>query len=162
MAVSTNSKTQSDEVRLDEKVRVRSIAPWLTGAARKTTIGDISIPPRGTVLLTREEIISQAQNGNKLLLGIDNMGSHATWFVEDEYTRKECGFEDGSRKQDILTQEMIQKIYELKTQKSFEDNIKKHVQTRAEKAFLMKVIESLEFNDFKKNSFCISYTGIKI
>ena len=71
------------EIRLDEKVVVRSLAPWNTGAARKTTIGDITIPAKGTVYLTREEIIAQAQNGNKLVNGIDGYGSHATWYIED-------------------------------------------------------------------------------
>ena len=161
--ISSETVTESvKSVNLDEKVKVRSIAPWLTSAPRKTAMGEINIPPRGAVLLSREEVIAQAQSGNRLLLGIDNMGGHATWYVEDEYTRKECGFEDDTRKQEVLTQDMIKKAFDLKTQKTFEEHIKKEVRTRAEKAFLMNVIDTLGLDGFQKVSFCISYTGIKI
>ena len=37
-----------EEIRLDQKVKVRSIAPWNTGSARKTTNGDVSIPATPT------------------------------------------------------------------------------------------------------------------
>lgn len=83
----------NSDMRLDEKVMVRSIAMWNTGSVRVTSNGDISIPAKGSVLLSREEIIAQAQNGNKLLSGIDDVGSHATWYIEDEYTRKELSFD---------------------------------------------------------------------
>ena len=82
-----------EEIRLDKKVTVRSIAPWTTGASRKVSVGDITIPPLGTVLLSREEIIAQGQNGNTLITGIDGVGSHATWYIEDDYTRNELSFD---------------------------------------------------------------------
>ena len=56
----------------------------------------------------------------------------------------------------------IKKLFELKTQKAFEDNITKNVKTRAEKAFLMNAIQTLGLNDFTKIAFCIKYTGINI
>ena len=155
-----NKETAVEDVRLDQKVTVRSIAPWATGSARVTSNGDISIPAKGTVLLSREEIIAQGQNGNVLLNGIDGVGSHATWYIEDEFTRKELSYEvDGQ--QVFLTQDNIKKIFDLKTQKAFEDNIKKAVVTRAEKAYLIDTISSLGLNDYQKIAFCIEYTGMK-
>lgn len=162
MAETTTNKMTDEDQRLDKKVRVKSIAPWLTGARRQTTVGDISVPARGSVLLTREEVIAQGQNGNKLLTGIDGQGGHATWYVDDAFTRQELGFDDGTRKQSVLTEDTVKKIFELKTQKAFEDNITKNVKTRAEKAFLMDAIQSLGLNDFTKIAFCIKYTGINI
>ena len=53
------------EIRLDEKVVVRSLAPWNTGAARKTTIGDITIPAKGTVYLTREGVTVPSKKSGK-------------------------------------------------------------------------------------------------
>ncbi len=150
------------EIRLDEKVVVRSLAPWNTGAARKTTIGDITIPAKGTVYLTREEIIAQAQNGNKLVNGIDGYGSHATWYIEDDYTRTDLGFDVDGKKQEFLTSEVVSHIFDLKTPKSFEDNIKKKVVTRAEKSFLMECIKTLGINDYNRIQFCIEHTGIKL
>ncbi|MBC5688210.1 hypothetical protein H8S37_04610 [Mediterraneibacter sp. NSJ-55] len=148
-------------VRLDEKVIVRSIAAWNTGSARKTSIGDISIAPRGTTLLSREEIIAQAQNGNKLITGTDGNGSHATWYIEDDFTRKELTFDFGSKKQAFLTKESIKKMFELKTQKSFEDNIQKNVVTRAEKTYLLDMIKEMRFNDYQKIAFCEKHAGIR-
>lgn len=152
----------TEEIRLDKKVTVRSIAPWTTGSTRKTSVGDITIPVLGTVLLSREEIIAQGQNGNTLITGTDGVGSHATWYIEDEYTRNELSFDVDDKKQEFLTQDTIKKIFELKTQKSFEDNIKKKVVTRAEKFYLLHTIKTLKINDYAKNAFCEDYCGRRI
>jgi hypothetical protein len=155
-------ETNSEDNRLDKKVTVKSIAPWVTGSSRKTTSGDVSIPPNGTVLLSREEIIAQAQNGNTLLTGIDGVGSHATWYVEDDFVRKELSFDIGDKKQEFLSQDVVKKLFEIKTMKSFENNIKEKVITRAEKAALLSYIKSLKLNDYEKISFCVNYTGMKM
>lgn len=150
------------EIRLDEKVMIKSIAPWTTGSPRKTTSGDISIPPNGSILVSREEIIAQSQNGNKLINGIDGLGSHATWYIEDEYCRNELSFETGTKKQDCLTLDKIKDAFGLKTMKAFKDRIEKNVITRAEKAYLMSSIKTLNLNEWDKNAFCVEYTGIQI
>lgn len=155
-------ETTEEDIRLDKKVKVCSIAPWITGAPRVTSKGDISIPANGSVLLSREEVIAQAQNGNKLLSGIDSLGSHATWYIEDEFTRSELSFDLDKKKQVFLTKEEIKRIFELKTQEAFKKNIQNTVTTRAEKAYLMEVIRSLKLNDYAKIAFCEDYTGIRL
>lgn len=150
------------EIRLDEKIKIRSIAPWPTGAVRKTTTGDINVPANGVVYLTREEVIAQGQSGNKLLTGTDGCGSHATWVVEDEYVKNQLDFEVDGRKQQVVDNDTIKKIFELKTMKAFEDNIKKAIVTRAEKVFLIEMIKTLNINDYQKIQFCLSYTGNKL
>ncbi|MSA02155.1 hypothetical protein GKG47_08885 [Lactonifactor sp. BIOML-A3] len=150
-----------EDNRLDKKVKIKSIAPWVTGSPRKTSTGDISIPASGSILLTREEVIAQAQNGNKLISGVDGLGSHATWYIEDEFTRKELSFEIDGKPQAFLTHDDINRYFSLKTQRSFEDNITKNIVTRAEKAFLIESIKALGLNDYQKIAFCIEYTGIK-
>ena len=138
MANTEEAKEKKNEIteedtRLDKKVKVRSIAPWITGAPRVTSKGDISIP-----------------------------GSHATWYIEDAFTRSEVSFDIDDKKQTFLTAEEIKRIFELKTPKAFEDNIQKTVVTRAEKAYLMETIRSLNLNDYKKIAFCEDYTGIRL
>ena len=155
-------KNATEEIRLDKKVTVRSIASWTTGAARKTSIGDITIPAMGSVLLSREEIIAQGQNGNTLLTGIDGVGSHAEWYIEDEYTRNELSFDVEDKKQEFLTEDAIKKIFDLKTKKSFEDNIKKCVVTRAEKIYLLHIIKTLGLNDYSKIAFCEEHCGHRV
>ena len=142
------------EVNLDEKVVVRSIAPWLTGVARIESNGDISIPPLGTARLTRNEIISQVNNGNTLFTGTDGRGSHATWYIEDEYTRREVEFEstDGSTKQQILTKESVKDLFDEKTMNSFKKRLENEVITRAEKFAIVEAIQdkSLKINDYER------------
>lgn len=156
------AEKSNEEIRLDKKVVVRSIAPWTTGSTRKISVGDITIPALGTVLLSREEIIAQGQNGNTLLTGIDGLGSHATWYIEDDYTRNELSFDIEGKKQQFLTQDTIKKFFDLKTQKSFEENIRKNVVTRAEKFYLLNTIKNLKLNDYAKNAFCEDYCGRRI
>lgn len=154
--------SKTEDIKLDKKVTVRSIAPWATGATRKVTVGDITIPAMGTVLLSREEIIAQGQNGNTLLTGIDGVGSHATWYVEDDYVRNELSFDVENRTQEFLTTDIIKKIFELKTDKSFKENIEKKVVTRAEKYYLLHTIKNLKLNDYSKIAFCEDYCGRRI
>lgn len=150
------------EVKLDEKVKVISIAPWITGARRIMSVGDISIQPNGTITLTREELIAQAQGGNKLLIGTDGSGSHATWYICDDWTRKELDFDNESKKQTVISDDMINKMFELKTMKAFEKNVTENIVTRAEKVTLMETIKKLKLNDYEKIKFCEGYTGNKI
>lgn len=149
-----------EDTKLDKKVSVRSIAPWVTGSQRVTTNGDISIPPKGTVLLSREEIIAQSQNGNKLLNGVDSQGAHATWYIEDAFTRSELSFDLDGQTQTFLTQDVVKDIF-TKTKAAFEKAITACVVTRAEKAYLMECIKDLNLNDYHKIDFCIKYTGIQ-
>lgn len=156
-------KPMEEDTRLDKKINVRSIAPWITGAPRVTTSGDISVPPKGTVLLSREEVIAQSQNGNKLLNGTDSVGSHATWYIDDAFTRLELSFDipDEHKTQVFLTKDIVKDIFTIKSQKEFETEIENRVVTRAEKAYLIDCIKELSFNDYHKIDFCVKYTGIE-
>lgn len=154
----------TDKLKYDpeRKVTVHSIANWTTGFQRIESNGDVTIPANGSVRLNASEIISQVQNGNTLFNGIDAQGSHATLYIEDKPTRIEANFETETTTQDIVTNDVIKKLFELKTQKAFEDNIRKTIVTRSEKAFLLKVIKELKINDYTKIAFCVEYTGMKM
>lgn len=160
--MSNEKVTEQEDIRYDKKIIIRSIAPWTTGARRITTLGDISIPPNGTARMTREEAISQAQSGNILIVGIDGLGSHATWYIEDDVTRQELSFDTNTTKQEFLSIDKVKHCFDLKTRQAFENNIKNIVKTRAEKAFLMECIKKLKINDYEKIAFCSDYTGIRL
>lgn len=152
------------KLNLDEKVTVRNIAGWNVGFARLADMkGDVVVPAEGTVRLTRNEIIMQTQNGNRLFNGIDTIGSHATLFIEDKDTRVEVEFEseDGKRKQDVLSEDKVKYMFNLKTDKSFVENLEKNIVTRAEKYALVKMIKRMKLNDFSKMKMVENYTGYK-
>lgn len=159
-------KIVEEDVRLDKKVIIRSIAPWLTGAQRKTTSGDISIAPLGTALVSREEIIAQSQNGNKLINGINGTGDHATWYIEDDFARKELYFDNDDEKQEFLSPELIDKFLELKTDKAFESNITNRFVTRAEKSYLISILQKRKdrkINDpYNRVAFCEHHSGMRL
>lgn len=156
-----------DEIReldLDKKVTVRSIAPWQTTFPRRTEFGEVLIAPKGFQRLSRNEIIAQHQNGNRLFNGIDGNGSHATLFIDDEDTRKEIGFdsEDGSVKQNVFSDALVKKVFDYKTQQAFETHFKEAFVTRAEMKAAIDAIKRLKINDYSKIRFAEEYTGFRL
>lgn len=152
------------ELNLEEKVTVKNIAGWTVGFKRIESQGDVTIPKEGTVRLTRSEIIAQTQSGNRLFNGTDDRGSHATLYIDDEPTRLEVEFDsiDEKRTQSVLTPELVKKLFDYKTVKSFEDKLKTYVVTRAEKYAIIQIIKKLKLNDFEKIRIVENYTGYKI
>ena len=152
------------ELNMDQKITVRNIAGWTVGFSRIETNGDVTIPPEGTVRLARSEIIAQAQNGNRLFNGIDFRGGHATLYIEDEATRIELEYDSKSEKrtQQILTEDVVKKLFEYKTMKTFEEKLRETVVTRAEKYAIVRMIIRMKINDHDKIRAVENYTGYKI
>lgn len=152
------------ELNLEQKVTVRSIAPWTTGFQRVETIGDVTIPANGSVRLSRSEIIAQVQNGNVLFTGVDSRGSHATLYIEDEPTRIEVDFDIKEEKitQKVITVDAVKKLFEYKTMKTFEEKLKELVLTRAEKHAIANIVRKEKINDHEKVKVVENYIGVSI
>lgn len=151
------------EVNLEKKVEVKNLCAWDLYFERIETNGTVRIPAKGAVRLSRAEIQAQVYDNNVMFVGTDGQGSHARIYVNDKETRVLLGFEseDSKKKQEVLDADEVQRILELKTQKSFEDNIKKKVKTQAEKNFLIEEAKRLKLNDYNKIKFIEEYTGYK-
>lgn len=155
---------QPEELNMDQKVTVRNLAGWTVGFRRIETQGDVTIPKEGTVRLSRSEIIAQIQSGNRLFIGIDDRGSHATLYIEDEATRLEVEFDskEEKRTQLILNSDLVKKLFDYKTMKTFEDKLHEYVVTRAEKFAITQIIKKLKLNDHEKIRMIENYTGYKV
>lgn len=154
-------KNVQEELNLDTKVTVKNIAAWNVGFARKADgYGDVNIAPGGSVRLSRNEIIAQVQNGNKLFAGTDGFGSHATLYIEDAPTRKELGFESEDTKQLVFQNIDIKNLFK-KNQQTFEDEFAKLIYTRAEKCAIMEVMKKEKVNDYAKIRFAEQHTGYR-
>ena len=155
---------QPEELNMDQKVTVRNLAGWTVGFRRIETQGDVTIPKEGTVRLSRSEIIAQIQSGNRLFIGIDDRGSHATLYIEDEPTRLEVEFDskEEKRTQLILNSDLVKKLFDYKTMKTFEDKLHEYVVTRAEKFAITQIIKKLKLNDHEKIRMIENYTGYKV
>ena len=160
--IQNNIHVQEQELNLDAKVTVRSIAKWTVDFARKADgYGDVLITPNGTVRLSRNEIIAQVQSGNKLFTGIDGIGSHAHLYIEDAATRREVDFENETRKQNVLTKNKVKYLFAIDNQSEFEKQFKTEIYTRAEKYAVMEIMKELKINDYSKISFAEQHTGFK-
>lgn len=156
---------EDKELNLDAKVTVKNIAAWNVGFQRKVDgLGDLTIAPHGNARISRNEIIAQCQTGNKLFLGTDNVGSHATLFIADAPTRVEVGFEsvDGTVKQNVFSDEQVQRVFGIRDQKKFEAAFKDAFQSRAEHYAVIEAIRRLSINDYKKVRFAEQYTGYAV
>ena len=156
------TKSKTEEIRMEDKITVTSIAPWATGFRRILTVGDVSIAPNGTIRLSREEVLAPGQSNNKLITGIDGMGSHATLYIEDEWTRKELGFDTDDNKQVVVDKKLVKEIFDKKTLPAFKKAVEENIVTRAEKFSLLNMIKVLKINEYDKVAFCEEYCGAKL
>ena len=159
--------SETKELNMETKVSVKSIASWTTGFKRIESNGDVTIPPKGDIRLTRSEIVAQVQNGNRLFTGIDDMGSHATLFVDDEDTRKELGFDsvdenEKTIKQNVLTSDAVKKLFAAKTMKAFEKSLDELIVTKAEKSAIIEIIKKEKLNDYEKIRTVERFTGYRV
>lgn len=171
MATTTKSSTTTSEsvveeikeLNLEQKVTVKNIAGWVVGFSRKVDMfGDVVVPPNGSIRLSRNEIIAQVQSGNKLFAGTDGKGSHATLFIDDKLTREEVEFDTSETSQIIFSENVIKTLFNIKTQKKFEEEFVVAIKTRAEKYAAMSTIKKLSLNDYSKIRFAEKYTGYKL
>ena len=156
------TKSKTEEIRMEDKITLTSIAPWHTGFARILTVGDVAIAPHGVVRLSREEVLAQGQSGNKLITGIDGMGSHATLYIEDEWTRKELGFDTDEKKQTVINKKLVKDMFDKKTLPAFKKAVEENIVTRAEKFSLLSIIKTLKINEYDKIAFCEEYCGARV
>ena len=145
-----------------DKVSIVNLTPWDQGFARMNTVGAVNLPPYGRMNIDREEIISQCYNRNVQFVGIDGQGSHARIYVEDVEIRKEFEFDTDTRKQNVLTNEKIAKLFEYKRMSDFEKNLKDLVRIHAEKFMIVEYIKKHKINDYDKIKSVEKYTDIKI
>lgn len=162
VVVENTSAEIEEDFNLEKKVTVRSIAEWTTGFQRIETNGDVTIPPNGTVRLSRGEIISQVQNGNLLFTGTDGQGSHATLYIEDKPTRIEADFETESTSQNVINKERVDDLFAIRSMKDFESTLHSMVVTRAEKYAIMGFIRKGNFNDYGKVRAVENYTRLQV
>lgn len=156
-------KNMQEELDLEKKVTVKNIAGWNVGFARRVDgFGDVTISPNGSIKLSRNEIIAQIQNGNKLFSGIDGHGSHATLYIDDAPTRLEVEFDTDIALQNVLAHVNLKTLFGGKlSQAEFENKFREAVHTRAEKYAIMEQMRKAGINEYTKIRFAEQYTGYK-
>ncbi|OQA50339.1 MAG: hypothetical protein BWY47_00582 [Bacteroidetes bacterium ADurb.Bin302] len=149
-------------LNMNENISIKNLTTFPVGFRRINGNGEVNLPPNTSVLIDRAEVISQIQSQNILFCGENNDSSHPYIFVEDKETRVFVGFETEDKPQEIISEDKIKKIFDIKTQKSFEKAITETIVTLAEKKTLIETIKKLGINDHSKIKFIEKYTEMKI
>lgn len=162
--MATSTKTTKKELNLDEKIKVRNIASWEATFVRRDNNMDVRIAGHGTYALPRSEVIAQCNSNNRLMIGTDGLGSHATLIIEDDPTRIELGFisEDGSTEQLYYNDGLLKKLFSISNHDEFESEFKRCFVERAEYFAVLDGINRLGLNDYRKIRFIEKYTGLHL
>lgn len=157
-----NATVIEEDLNLDAKVTVKNLAGWdVTFARLQDGHGDVVIVANGQQRLSRNEVIAQVNNNNKLFTGSDTVGSHATVYIDDAATRRWVGFEEEGKPQKVFTEKLVKDLFEM-SQAKYEAALPKYIRTRAEKYALIETIKKLRLNDYAKMVFASEYTGYKL
>jgi hypothetical protein len=151
-------KLDLDNVNLDERVTVRSLAGWNVSFNMTQDKGSVSFPPNGIQRIPRSEIVAQVNNGLKLFCGNDGDGSHPTLYIDDELTRRYVGFDTEDEKQIVVTDALIKEIYNSSFD-DFKTKLSYYITTRAEKLALVETIKRLGLDSYSKNQYAVEYSG---
>lgn len=129
-------------LRMDDKIVLKNLAPWPVGFRKMESVGEVNINAGGTVRVSRGEVVAQAENGNRLIAGIDGAGSHATVLINDKVTRDYLGWKD----QLIVSAKLVKEIFNESDDNDFKARMMELVTTRCEKQFVKDIIvkEGLE------------------
>lgn len=147
---------------INQKVVVKNMCSWGVGFQRINSNGDVSIVPHGQVTLMADEIIAQCYANNKLFVGNDGRGSHANIFIDNKDLRVELEFEGAEDTQNIITEDKVKSLFELKTLSTFKKRFEETIVTDAEKALVVDLIKKLKINDYDKIMYVEAYTGYKV
>jgi hypothetical protein len=150
-------------IDLNSRVSVKNLCEWDLHFPRLERSGDVKLVAKGVNRLEIGEIQAQVFANNTMFTGLDGKGSHAKIFIEDKETRVFLGFEDeeGKEPQNVLTSEKIKKLFEYKSQSTFEKHVKENVILESEKLILVEEAKKLKVNDYEKIKFIEEYTGFK-
>lgn len=149
------SVIEDKPLSMDEKVTLRNLAGWMVGFNKLETVGQVNIDAKGVARISRGEVVAQAENGNRLIAGLDGMGSHASILIDDKATRRYLGFEDDNREQKIISEKLLKEIFEEKDEETFKSRISDLIKTRHEREAVKDIISK---NNLEDNT---SYSRIK-
>ncbi len=148
--------TETKSLSMEEKITLKNLANWMVGFNKIESNGEVNINAGGSVRVSRAEVISQYENGNKLLRG-DGDGTHATIYIDDKATRDYLDITS-----ELIDKNKVKKIFAINGLDDFRNEIYKTFTTQAEKVLLIKLIRECGFNDFNKIRECEALCGMTV
>nr|DAU00976.1 MAG TPA: hypothetical protein [Caudoviricetes sp.] len=152
----TSEFAETKPLNMEEKIMLKNLANWMVGFNKIESNGEVNINAGGSVRVSRAEVISQYENGNKLLRG-DGDGTHATIYIDDKATRDYLDITS-----ELIDKNKVKKIFAINGLDDFRNEIYKTFTTQAEKVLLIKIIRECGFNDFNKIRECEALCGMTV
>ena len=147
---------ETKSLNMEEKITLKNLANWMVGFNKIESNGEVNINAGGSVRVSRAEVISQYENGNKLLRG-NGDGTHSTIYIDDKATRDYLDITS-----ELIDKNKVKKIFAINGLDDFRNEIYKTFTTQAEKVLLIKIIRECGFNDFNKIRECEVLCGMTV
>ena len=133
----TKAKTRTvDSLSLSDRVSIDNLCGWTIGFVSEENGKSIQIDPniKDYKRLTLAEIDSQVKVGNVAFCGVDGLGSHAAFKINDPLVREYVFGEDISPVQ--LTVDAVNDLFASKSKKELHDKLSSLVVTESEKKMI--------------------------
>lgn len=129
------------------RVNVTNLAPWPVHFKRLLNAGDIGIAAGATISLERDEVEQQCYNKNEMFVGYDGHGAHARIIIQDKELRDQFQIPDDQK---VPTDAFLDKVFEYKTQTTFEKHIADFLRYPHEVHRILDYIKRKGVNDYAK------------
>ena len=125
-----------DDLSLSDRVSIDNLCAWTIGFVSEENGKPIQIDPniKDYKRLTLAEVDSQVKVGNIAFCGVDGLGSHAAFRINDPLVRESVFGEDISPVQ--LTVDAVNDLLASKNKKEFYDKLSYLVVTESEKKMI--------------------------
>lgn len=125
-----------DDLSLSDRVSIDNLCAWTIGFVSEENGKPIQIDPniKDYKRLTLAEVDSQVKVGNIAFCGVDGLGSHAAFRINDPLVRESVFGEDISPVQ--LTVDAVNDLLASKNKKEFYDKLSSLVVTESEKKMI--------------------------
>ena len=147
---------------LDKRSKVINLCSWTVSFKLPNSKAEILLEGGKSTTINNAELVTLADNQDIMFYGTGN-GDHARVYVDSKEFREHVGFDDpeNKRSQFVLTNDELQKIFDLKQDAAFKKNIKEKVIMSHEKQNIIDYARKTKFNDYDKIKFLEEYTELK-
>lgn len=154
------------KIKLEDRIPIDNLCNWSLYFPRVDGKGDIKIPAnaKNFSLLTFNELQMQVQVRNMMIVGTDEMGSHARIKIvnPEHYKALFAGDVEIVEPPKILTIDAVKELLAVPTKKNFIKEMENLVQTSAEKKMLLELAKeaNIENTESWKKTEIESYTEL--
>ncbi len=161
---STATKNRSiDDVKLNERVSIDNLRSWDISFVSEETGKDVIVKGdvKNSVKFTVAEIDAQVKADNVAFCGVDGLGSHAAFRINDPVIREYVFGEDIDPVQ--LTEDNVRKLLAIDNRNDFREALNNLVVTNSEKRQIVMTCEHIGVDNVEsfKLNLIESISGVK-